>query len=346
METPKHNRLTLQLVKLNPVARWGEPRAEISFVFPRTGKGKVTSGSAAWSLAPGDVLVLNGQSGIRLAAQNQTGLAFWTFFVALEDLFPLFTCQEIILLPAIRESLGQWKHFPATSHPAVECHRLLAEASPQFDLTHRSQLLKVVTVILDEEFKAAHRSRAGLSRSEDHAVEVLEQLTLDQVLESSIGELATRFGCSRRHLNRTFNHQFGISVAAFRMEMRLLKAAALLRNPEAKVINVALACGFNHLGLFNLCFKRRFGCPPGQWRARESGGPAPEPAPAVTQCALRRIGFCPLTGPAESCVAPPNGVKPNAQRGVAKARAGQPTIAHPKAVGTGVVPSVKGGHGT
>jgi hypothetical protein len=29
---------------------------------------------------------------------------------------------------------------------------------------------------------------------------------------------------------------------------------------------VAEKCGFNHLGLFNTCFKKRFGTSPGQWR--------------------------------------------------------------------------------
>jgi AraC-like DNA-binding protein len=54
------------------------------------------------------------------------------------------------------------------------------------------------------------------------------------------------------------------------MEMRLLKAISLLRDRDAKVINVAEQCGFNHLGLFNTCFRRRFGTSPGQWRKAAS----------------------------------------------------------------------------
>jgi hypothetical protein len=71
-------------------------------------------------------------------------------------------------------------------------------------------------------------------------------------------------------LNRLFHEFFGFSVAALRMEMRLLKAVSLLRDPNIKVINVAEQCGFNHLGLFNTCFKRRFGQTPGQWRKAAS----------------------------------------------------------------------------
>jgi AraC-like DNA-binding protein len=329
-----HNRLTLQLVKLGPVDKWGEQREEISFVFPRTGDGKVGSGSVFQSLSPGDVLVLNGKAGVSLAAQDKAGMAFWSFYVSLEDLFPLFTSREIILLPAIKESLSQWKHFAASSPLAAECHKLLAEASPQFDLSHRSQLLKVVTVILNEEFKAAHRSRDGLSRAEDHIVEVFENLSLEQVLELSVGELATKFGCSRRHLNRTFNHHFGISVAALRMEIRLLKAVALLRNPEAKVINVAQECGFNHLGLFNICFKRRFGSSPGKWREVESGVKSPQLAPAVTECTLRRVGLCPLTG-GEANVAKTNAVNSIGKGSLAEALVGRGVPVNPKAVRPG-----------
>jgi hypothetical protein len=50
------------------------------------------------------------------------------------------------------------------------------------------------------------------------------------------------------------------------MEMRLLKAGSLLVDPDAKIIYVAEKCGFNHLGLFNTCFKKRFGTSPSQWR--------------------------------------------------------------------------------
>jgi transcriptional regulator GlxA family with amidase domain len=84
---------------------------------------------------------------------------------------------------------------------------------------------------------------------------VFENLSVDEMVNLSVPELAQTFGCSRRHLNRLFQHHFGISVACLRMEMRLMKAASLLRDTGAKVINVAEQCGFNHLGLFNICFR-------------------------------------------------------------------------------------------
>jgi transcriptional regulator GlxA family with amidase domain len=50
------------------------------------------------------------------------------------------------------------------------------------------------------------------------------------------------------------------------MEMRLMKALALLRDPESRIYNVAKQCGFSHMGLFHACFKKRFGKTPGECR--------------------------------------------------------------------------------
>ena len=152
-------------------------------------------------------------------------------------------------------------------------------------------------------------------------IQVFEKLSAVEFLNFSVGELAERFGCSRRHLNRLFHHYFGVSVAALRMEMRLLKAVSLLRNPEAKIIHVAEACGFNQQGLFNICFKRRFGASPGQWRRlnlQAESLPAHLDTDAVA-CPLRSNGLCPWSR--NSCVddnAAPASVSPAPKQGPAR----------------------------
>jgi AraC-like DNA-binding protein len=81
------------------------------------------------------------------------------------------------------------------------------------------------------------------------------------------------------------------------MEMRMLKAASMLRDPDTKVINVAERCGFNHLGLFNTCFKKRFGATPGQWRklSAKAEGQSALPVSDSLVCPLRSHGYCPWT---------------------------------------------------
>ena len=129
-------------------------------------------------------------------------------------------------------------------------------------------------------------------------MQVFESLSGAEILDLSMDALAARFGCSRRHLNRLFHQFFGCAVATLRLELRLLKAASRLEHPNAKVITVAVDCGFNHLGVFNACFKRRFGVTPGRWRKSKAtlaqNQPPGFPHPHL-HCTLRSTGRCSLS---------------------------------------------------
>jgi AraC-like DNA-binding protein len=245
---------------------WTYGGAGLYFVLAKAGAGRNVAGKAARHFASGDVLVLNGESGGRLCVSGKGDMVFWYFSLRLEHLFPLFAGHEICLLKNVTNTFDGTKLYPASGALAKECCRLLEDVPAESDLCHRSQLLRVAAAILAEEFKMAHHQQGGFVRVEDHIHKVLERLSGNGFINLRVGELASEFGCSRRHLNRLFHQHFGVSVARLRMEMRLLKSVALLRDPDAKVINVAEACGFNHLGLFNTCFKRRFGASPGRWQ--------------------------------------------------------------------------------
>jgi len=309
--------LTLRLVRLKPSEKWAHGANGLSFVFSKEGGGRYVSPEVTHRLAPGDVLVLNGtppdESG--LCADEGGEMVFWFFAANFEHLFPLFASNEICLLQNVTEGFKGTRLYEASNPLAGECHRLLAEVPPQFNLDHRSQLLRVVAAILSVEFKNAQPHRVGFVRSEEHITQVFEKLSATDLLSLSVGELAARFGCSKRHLNRLFHQHFGFSVAAMRMEMRLLKAASLLRDPDTKVINVAEQCGFNHLGLFNTCFKRRFGNSPGQWRkiSAQTGGQSVRPVNDSSVCPVQSYGSCPWAGYFDNCQ-PAEGRTPETQK--------------------------------
>jgi hypothetical protein len=81
---------------------------------------------------------------------------------------------------------------------------------------------------------------------------------------------------------------------------------------------VAEDCGFNHLGLFNTCFKRRFGTSPGQWRKAAIGvdSAVAEKPDGMTACPLHVSGLCPWSGKLEG--------PPPVNLGVATARQAEP----------------------
>lgn len=295
----KQDHLSLRLTRLKPSEELLQNEEGLTFLFSKGGTGKYTSKIAAHRLGGGDVLVVNGIAGGKFTVQDKGEFIFWSFSLCFEHLLPLFGSNEISLLHNLTESFKAAKIYPASSPVALECQRLLGVVPPQFNLDHRGQLIRIAATILSVEFKATQAQRSGFVRPEDHMVQVFEKLSASELINLSVGELADRFNCSRRHLNRLFHQHFGVSVASLRMEMRLLKAVSLLRDPTAKIINVAEQCGFNHLGLFNTCFKRRFGASPGQWRKNALQAetlPAPT-ADAKVICPLHITGTCPMNGP-------------------------------------------------
>ncbi len=295
-----HEYFTLKLVKLNSAGDWSFKQEGLCILLPKGGAGRFLSGPGNQRLAAGDVVVLNGAAQVRLTPQENGELIFWCFSLRLDQLYPLFAGGEIARLEGVAESFSRPRHFPAVRPLAKQCHRLVEEISPEFNLDHRSQLLRVAALILTEEFKTLRDERTGSLGVEAQLVQTFERLSTDELLTISVGDLAAKFNCSRRHLNRLFHQYFGFSVASLRMEMRLLKAVSLLRDATAKVINVAEQCGFNHLGLFNTCFKRRFGVSPGQWRkdAAKGATPSTAAAPEHFSCPMHSKGLCPLTAAA------------------------------------------------
>jgi AraC-like DNA-binding protein len=258
--------LTLKLRRLKGSEPMDLAGRGLLFLILKGGQGLCQCGSSAHPLGPGAVLVVDSAAQAKVLAPDHGALIFWFFAAEFEHLFPLFSGREICLLQKVAESFKTGRVYPASSPLARECLRLVEEVPVQFSLDHRSHVLRIVSAILTAEFKAVQPKLADLMPVRDHVLQVFERLATHELLSLPVGELAKKFHCSRRHLNRLFHQHFGVSVAALRMEMRLLKAVSLLVDPNAKITYVAEKCGFNHLGLFNTCFRKRFGASPGRWR--------------------------------------------------------------------------------
>ena len=259
--------LTLRLTQLINGERWELSGAGLCFLFLRSGVGKYTNGSASYIFSQGDVLIANRNSGGQIAATNEGEFAFFAVSVLVEHMFPLFSANEISLLQNLMDNFSTVKMHSARSPLAVECHHLISTAPPPFTLDHRAHLLRLVATILDDEFKLLQQGRPKYTTVDERLIQVFETLSANDLLTLPTEELSAKFGCGRRHLSRLFRQHFGFSVSALRMELRMLRAISLLRDANSKVHHVAEQCGFNHQGLFNTCFKRRFGTTPGRWRA-------------------------------------------------------------------------------
>jgi AraC-like DNA-binding protein len=270
--------LTLKEFSIPRGQAWSNGTEGIIFLFFTEGSALYQAPGLSQAVGQGDILVANSKLAGHVSAQGRQGVKGHHFYTHFEALIALFNAREICLLEKVANNFKTIRRFHAKLPVVRRCHALLESAPSQLTLEHRCHMLRIVAALLGDEFKAISEEKNGSEQTTDHVVQVLEAMSASELQELSVDDIARRFGCSRRHLNRLFHEQFGTSVGALKMEMRLLKAATLLKDPNAKVINVAMDCGFNHLGLFSTVFKKRFGISPGKWRHQELTAECPPPA--------------------------------------------------------------------
>lgn len=87
-------------------------------------------------------------------------------------------------------------------------------------------------------------------------------------IDHSLGALACAAGLSEFYFLRTFQRVTGVTPYQYVLRARLRAAAQRLSDDTAKVVDIALDCGFGDLSNFNHAFREEFAMSPRAWRAR------------------------------------------------------------------------------
>ncbi|MDE2394206.1 MAG: helix-turn-helix domain-containing protein [Burkholderiales bacterium] len=121
-----------------------------------------------------------------------------------------------------------------------------------------SQLIEAgdASLTADEAKLLGPRLRSAADYIRQHAGEPL-----------SIGSLAQALGLSSGYLARLFKGETGITFGSFITHVRLRRSLEHLDSREpARVIDIALECGFPNVKAFNSAFRRVYRCTPSEWR--------------------------------------------------------------------------------
>ena len=101
--------------------------------------------------------------------------------------------------------------------------------------------------------------RSGRDRVEKARAILRERYQEPPALE----ELSREVGCSQYYLSRLFSQEAGMTIQQYLRQLRLERAAELLRSGECNVTEAALAVGYNSLSHFSAAFHELHGCCPG-----------------------------------------------------------------------------------
>lgn len=131
-------------------------------------------------------------------------------------------------------------------------------------LWYQSKAIELAVELLfrpneDEELFCARAKRMAHTRVEKAVALLRERL----VEPPSLEELGRLVGCSPFYLSRTFSAELGMTIPQYLRQLRLERAAELLRAGRHNVTEAAMEVGYSSLSHFSQAFHEQFGCCPG-----------------------------------------------------------------------------------
>ncbi len=110
------------------------------------------------------------------------------------------------------------------------------------------------------------------TRRELHARVQKGRQAMDEMLTENLPlkNIARLAHLSPFHFHRAFRAAFGETPHAYRTRRRLERAARLLKETDAPVIDVCLDTGFESAGSFSTLFRRKYGASPTQFRRKSN----------------------------------------------------------------------------
>ncbi len=97
----------------------------------------------------------------------------------------------------------------------------------------------------------------------DRVQRVLAILNENLAEPPDLEELGRRVGCSHFYLSRIFTREVGKTISVTLRDLRMERAAALLREGRMNVTEVAMEVGYSSLSHFSCAFHEVIGCCPG-----------------------------------------------------------------------------------
>ena len=161
----------------------------------------------------------------------------------------------------------RFTHAPADASTYLAQRRLFLEASASpgadpLDIEERvvSLLDRVLDLAYDEPRAAAPRLR--MPHASDLADAAKQWVAPRAAGRLTLTRIARALDCSVFHLCRSFRHATGLTLHAYRDQVRLRLALERLETGERDLSRLALDLGYSSHSHFTAAFRRLFGVPP------------------------------------------------------------------------------------
>jgi len=278
--------LILQRKNLSPGTEWEFQPLGWGFLRVRQGEGYLMETPTPRLLNEADVLTQAPPARSVIRASRLGDLHLDYFYLLPELLLGVVSLGE---LQRLREQhpLQPARVFSAQEPLALQFSALISNHEKGEQLSVRCLMLNLASFILRDLLpqRATPEPRWALTAQERFQT-LVREMPIAELQQSNAEELARRCGCSARHFCRLFKEHFGCSLLSMQISFRVQRAQQLLLETDAKIIEVAMESGFQHVGLFTSTFKRHAKLTPSQWRKRARSAHLKQTAAAKSRRAV------------------------------------------------------------
>jgi AraC family transcriptional regulator len=136
---------------------------------------------------------------------------------------------------------------------------LYADSAALFIAKHLLSPRSGTNLLAEEEHRSGSITDQRLAR-------VIEYMQANYARSLSLEDLSHEAGISKFHFVTLFRKKVGVTPHRYLSDLRLNKAASLLRNSRNSIEQVARACGYSHAAQFTTAFTRYFDKTPSFFR--------------------------------------------------------------------------------
>ncbi|MCK0160196.1 AraC family transcriptional regulator [Allomuricauda sp. F6463D] len=145
---------------------------------------------------------------------------------------------------------------------------LFAENHSSKDFFVDNMLQELIIRILQGNSRETYVQKASKLSPNNRLAYVIEYIRQHLHEPLSVSELSNRACMSESHFHKTFKNEFGVTPIDYINSERIKMAIDLLKDPNRKIKEIYLECGFENRSYFNRLFKRKFDVSPGEYQSK------------------------------------------------------------------------------
>ncbi|GLU43995.1 AraC family transcriptional regulator [Allomuricauda sp. NBRC 101325] len=145
---------------------------------------------------------------------------------------------------------------------------LFTENHPSKDFFVDNMVQELIIRILQGSTRESYAKNAAKMSSSNRLAYVMEFIASHLNEQLSISDLSRKACMSESHFYKTFKDELGVTPIDFINNERIKMAIQLLQDPDKKIKEIYLECGFENRSYFNRLFKRKIHVSPGQYQSK------------------------------------------------------------------------------